>query len=501
MNSRFRQSIRFKIAIVVFIVTLITIVISWTLSNRFIDQFYITHTKNMLVQTYNSCNNFINDDESILLIKNNEIESLYGYIENPSGASVFIIDPKDFDIFSSVKMNEKSTLELKSLIDSYDVDSLKYKPKRYIIVQNKVEYGSGNEKQTGTYYDLIGLLDNDYVVVLRTSVDSITESIDFASRMFTSISFALLVFELLVVLIISNIFSRPIIEMNRVARRMANMDFSAKVEIKSRDEIGELGESMNNLSSTLELSIKDLKNANIELSNDIRKKEQIEEMRSDFLSHVSHELKTPLAIIQGYAEGLKSGVATEPEDIAYYCDVISDEASKMNELVMKLIDLNQLETGDDISIERFDITKLIRVIIKNSSVLVQDNVNIIFNEINEHYVWADSFMIEEVITNYLTNAIHYVKDDGEIKVWIDDKGDVLRVNVYNDGNNIADEDLEKLFIKFYKTDAARTRSYGGSGIGLSIVAAIMKAHNKDYGVYNTDGGVVFYFELDTNNSV
>ena len=221
-------------------------------------------------------------------------------------------------------------------------------------------------------------------------------------------------------------------------------------------------------------------------------------MRSEFLSHVSHELKTPLALIQGYAEGIKSGVADDPETMEYYCDVISDEASKMNELVMKLISLNQIEYGDDMSIERFDITKLIEEVINNSSILIQDkDVKIIYEEKGECFVWADSFMIEEVITNYLTNAIHYVCDNGEIRVWFERKEDTVRINVYNEGDNISDEDLKKLFIKFYKTDAARTRTYGGSGIGLSIVEAIMKAHNKEYGVYNVEKGVVFYFEVDT----
>ena len=142
------------------------------------------------------------------------------------------------------------------------------------------------------------------------------------------------------------------------------------------------------------------------------------------------------------------------------------------------------------------------IVISNSSILIQDSTTkIIFDEKDEVFVWADSFMIEEVITNYLTNAIHYVSSDGDIKVWYERKQDTVRINVYNDGNNIPEEDIEKLFIKFYKVDAARTRTYGGSGIGLSIVAAIMKSHDKEYGVYNTEHGVVFYFELDTKNTV
>lgn len=502
MTTRFGRSIRFKITIIVFLTTLFTITISWSLSYVFIEQFYVTHTKNMLIQTYNSCNEFFSDEDNIAALNNGEIVSLYGYINNPSNATVFVIEPKRFKVYSSVQINNETVMGLKDIIDSYDLNKFKYGEKSYNVVRNSVQSEADDSNITGQYYDLVGMLDNEYLIVLRSSVESISENINFAARLFASISIALLTFEVLIVLIVTNMFSRPVIEMSRVARRMSNMDFSAKVDIKTDDELGELGESMNIMSVRLEKTIKDLKIANLELSNDIKQKEHIEDMRSEFVSHVSHELKTPLAIIQGYAEGLKTGVAVDQESRDYYCDVIIDESAKMNEMVMRLIDLNQIESGNDLNLERFDITRLIQDVINNSHILIQDNrADIIFDEVKPYYVWADSFMAEEVITNYLSNAIHYVRDDGRIKIWIEDRDKVVRINVYNDGDRISDDDLDKLFIKFYKSDEARSRSYGGSGIGLSIVAAIMKAHNKDYGVYNMDEGVVFYFELDTNNSV
>ncbi len=499
---RISNSIRLKITVIVFFSTLLTIIISWSISNHFIEQFYISHTKNSLVHTYESCNEFFSDPDNIRAIEREEIVSLYGYVDNPASASIYVIDPKDFRVFTSVKLNEKTAIGIQAIIQSYDMTSFYDSDVKYKIVKNIVSPDENTDQKGGSYYDLVGVLDNGYSVILRTPAEQMNDSSIFTARLFTSISTGILLIEILIVLYISNMFSRPIIEMSRVAKRMSELDFSAKVNVRSKDEIGVLGESMNNLSSKLEHSIKELKSANLELSNDIREKEHIEEMRSEFLSHVSHELKTPLAIIQGYAEGIKSGVADDPETMDYYCSVISDEASKMNALVMKLIDLNQLETGDDISIEHFNITELIQETINNSSILLHDKKAVIlFEETEPIYVWADSFMIEEVVTNYLSNAIHHVKDDGKIKVWYEKAENVLRVNVFNEGNNISEEDLEKIFIKFYKTDPARTREYGGSGIGLSIVSAIMKAHNKDYGVYNTDDGVVFYFELDIHNEV
>ena len=499
---RIANSIRLKITVIVFFSTLFTMLISWTISYYFIDKFYVSHTKNSLVSTYAACNEFFNDLDNIKGIQRGKIITLYGYIEYPASVSIYVVDPKHFDVYIPAKISEIEKLTIQELVTDYDISILEYSDPKYKIFKHAVTPKETSNHIGGSTFDLIGLMDNGFIVILRTPLEQVNESSIFTARLFMSVSMGMLFMEILIVLYISNMFSRPIIEMSRVAKRMSDLDFSAKVDVRGGDEIGDLGRSMNNLSKKLEKSIKELKSANLELSNDIREKEHVEEMRSEFLSHVSHELKTPLAIIQGYAEGLKSGIADDPENVNYYCDVITDEASKMNALVMKLIDLNQLETGNDLSIEHFDITKLIRETIKNSSILLQDRkVDIEFKENVETFVWADTFMIEEVITNYLSNAIHYVKDDGSIKVWYERKKDTLRVNVYNDGDNIKQEDLEKLFIKFYKTDPARTREYGGSGIGLSIVAAIMKAHDKDYGVYNTDTGVVFYFEVDTHDEV
>jgi signal transduction histidine kinase len=172
----------------------------------------------------------------------------------------------------------------------------------------------------------------------------------------------------------------------------------------------------------------------------------------------------------------------------------------MNEMVKKLLDLNEIEFGTEpLKIERFELVEFLSQIISTSQILTENsNANIHFDEKPPVYVWADEYMIEEVFTNLLTNAIHYVKEGGIIRVSLEKNGDDVRVLVYNQGDKIADEDIDKLFIKFYKADKARTREYGGSGIGLSIVAATMEAHNKKYGVYNVDDGVVFYFDLDAN---
>lgn len=294
--------------------------------------------------------------------------------------------------------------------------------------------------------------------------------------------------------------TNPILQLTDISKKMAEFDFDAKYEVKGDNEIEQLGEHMNQLSEILERTISELKSANNELKIDIEKKEQIDEMRKDFLSNVSHELKTPLALIQGYAEGLQECVQDDPESRNFYCEVITDEAEKMNRMVKKLLTLNQLEFGNDaIVMERFDITELIRGVTASNAIILEQKGAILEFDEQPLFVWADEFKIEEVITNYLSNAINHLEGENRIKISYKCKQDVVRVSVFNTGKPIPEEDIDNIWIKFYKVDKARTRAYGGSGIGLSIVKAIMDSMHQQCGVINHEDGVEFWIELDTSN--
>ena len=284
------------------------------------------------------------------------------------------------------------------------------------------------------------------------------------------------------------------------SKRMTELDFDAKYVSKGhrKNEIDELGEHFNRLSCALESTISELKSANNELKQDIEKKTEIDEMRKEFLSNVSHELKTPLALIQGYAEGLQECINDDAQSRDFYCEVIMDEADKMNQMVKKLLTLNQLEFGNEVvPMERFNLTELIHGIINSSSILLEQNdISVTFDESGPMDAWGDEFKVEEVVTNYLSNAIHHAEFDKKIRIWYTRKDSVVRVSVFNTGEQIPEEDLDNVWIKFYKVDKARTRAYGGSGIGLSIVKAIVDSMNQQCGVRNCQNGVEFWFELD-----
>jgi signal transduction histidine kinase len=252
------------------------------------------------------------------------------------------------------------------------------------------------------------------------------------------------------------------------------------------------------MSDALEESISELKSANTELLKDNERKSRVDEIRKEFLNNVSHELKTPIALIQGYAEGLRE-VADDPESRDFYTEVIIDEAEKMNMMVRKLLTLNQLEFGNDpVQLERFDLTVLTKGVISGMQIMIEEaEANVQFYYDAPLPVWGDEFKIEEVLTNYLSNAVHHIDGEKIIEISFDmvDKKHV-RVTVFNTGQPIPEADLPHVFEKFYKVDKARTREYGGSGIGLSIVRAIMEGHNQKCGAVNLEQGVAFWFELE-----
>lgn len=363
-------------------------------------------------------------------------------------------------------------------------------------VLQTVEDGMSGQK----YMEMFGKLSSDSYFIIRIAFESINESVAISNQFFAYVSGVLLILSIFIIIFIVNSYTRPILQLANLSKKMSDLDFEAKYEGKRRDEIGVLGNSMNELSNKLEQNISELKAANIELQRDIDKKTEVDNMRTEFISNVSHELKTPIALIQGYAEGLKEAVNDDPESRDFYCEVIMDEAIKMNRMVRNLLELNQIEFGNShINIERFDITEVIEGVLRSTKLLIeQSEITVEFDNSNPVYVWADEFQTEEVITNYISNAIHYCKYEKIVRINIEHMNDNVRVSVFNTGDNIPEDELENVWIKFYKVDKARTREYGGNGIGLSIVKAVMESMNKECGVNNVEEGVVFWFDLDSN---
>lgn len=355
-----------------------------------------------------------------------------------------------------------------------------------------------DDKTEAIYLEMWGTLDNGFRFLIRSSMEGIANSVNVSNRFWLFAACISMLTGAVMVIYITNRITKPIRQLTEISERMTNLEFDAKYEVKGDNEVDRLGMHMNQMSNKLEHTISELKTANNELTKDIEKKEQIDEIRREFLANVSHELKTPIALIQGYAEGLKMGINEGDEASKdFYCDVIIDEANKMNDMVKKLMSLNELEFGNiPVQMERFDIAELLRNYLQSMDLLFKQNdIELECDILNPVYVWADEIQIEEVFRNYISNAMNHVDGERKIRVTLDKKEECIRVNVFNTGKNIPEESIAHIWDKFYKVDKARTREYGGSGVGLSIVKAVMEGIHQEYGVRNEENGVTFWFEV------
>ena len=348
------------------------------------------------------------------------------------------------------------------------------------------------------YLECWGQYTSGYYFLIRTPLESIKESVSISNTFYVFVGILTIIISGMLIYLFTSHITHPISELTKLSEKMTDLQFDVHYTARAGNEIDQLGENFNLMSTQLEQTISELKSANLELQRDIADKIKIDEMRKEFLDNVSHELKTPIALIQGYAEGLKDGISEDPESMDYYCDVIIDEAAKMNKLVKNLLNLNQLESGRDMPLmERFDLTSLIRGVLTKMEILIgQKDCEVRFRQEEPVYVWADEFKTEEVVTNYLSNALNHADGQKIVDIRIHEEEQRVRVTVFNTGQPIPEEALPNLWSKFYKVDKARTREYGGSGIGLSIVRAIMQGMQQEYGVRNYDNGVEFWFTLD-----
>ncbi|PGK75497.1 sensor histidine kinase [Bacillus thuringiensis] len=309
--------------------------------------------------------------------------------------------------------------------------------------------------------------------------------------------YALIIVFLVIILLsfyYSKIIVKPLIKINRVTKKMANFDFSEKLPVTADDEIGGLSGSINTLSVNLKDRIDRLNVANTKLQQDIERERQLEKTRKEFISGVSHELKTPLSVIRSFAEGIKDGVS---KDTSYYTDVILEETENMNRLIVEMLELAKLESGTyKLDMTTFSIGELTQqVYTKLLFSMEEKHLQVNIDADPSILVKANRSRIEQVVVNLLSNAIRYTPDGEKIQVSIIEAEDTVKVEIENTGNPIPEESLEKIWDRFYRLDASRSRHTGGTGLGLSIVKNILDLHHAEYGVYNTTNSVVFYFNL------
>lgn len=496
------KSISKKLFTITFSLITFILLSSILLQSLFFERYYI-HTKtNDLVREVNKFRELysfqIYNDRTL-----NDALARYEH-ENSSRIAIFSVDGKlnyltDYNkgiddlrtltAFCSELINDKKLI--------YEV--LKSGETKATFFKNE----SSDSQKIGIIAPMSLLHKNDSIIISVSSIQSIQEASNVIKSFYKYLFWGFIILGIFLSTIYANLVSKPLIMLNKAAKKMSSLDFSTKCNIESDDELGDLANTLNFLSSNLQEALESLKLRNEQLEKDIEKERKLEEMRKDFVAGVSHELKTPIGIIEGYAEGLKDGIVSG-KDALVYLDTIIDESHKMSRLVTNMLELSKLESGTiTLKIERFNILRLIKKILSALSIeFANKNIPVTINSDVEYaYIDGDIFHLEQVVTNLLTNALKYTPNGEAVTISIIQSEELYSISVENNGVNIPDEEIQNLYTKFYRVDKSRSRSNESTGLGLAIVKRILKLHNSTYEIMNTNKGVKFTFTLNKSSDL
>lgn len=486
------KSVKVKLFLMLSLIILLIILFLILVNNFVFGEFYLYSKTQSLKSVYEVINDYYNSGANI------DIDSELEKIAIKNNFDILIRNDQNINVFTSNKDFFSTLGQMNEMTSSINSGQIIEQDEKYNIKKMK-------DIKTGISYVLLSSqLDNGYLLYIRIPLTSIEESVKISNNFLYLMAGFTILISAVIVSFVTRKFADPILELNNIAKKMANLDFSHKYRITDADdEINNLGKSINVMSDKLERTIKQLRRTNIELEKDIEEKSKIDEMRKSFISDVSHELKTPIALIQGYSEGLLENVNTDEESRKFYAEVILDETNKMDKLVKQLLELMTIEYGKrEFDDKKFNVVELEQQVIIKSQVMLQEKeakMELVSPE--EINVIADDFYIEQVISNYVTNALKHVKEvngENHIKIYneVNVEKNKVRIKVFNTGDNIKEEDLSRIWNRFFKADESRNRDDGGTGIGLSFVKAIMNNYKNEYGVVNKENGVEFYFDLD-----
>ena len=487
------SSVKVKLFLTLSTTVLLIILFLIIVNNFALEKFYLYKKQNTLKSVYESLNDYYKTPG-----QDNDLQTELEKLSIKNNFDILIKDNNGINLYTTNKNFSTVIGSINDILDKVQGGKELESNDNFTIKKQR------DSKNGLSYMMLSGKLENGYFLYIRIPLNSIQDSVSISNNFLLMMAGFTILIASIMVTIVSKKFTEPILELNNIAKKMSNLDFSQKYKVtNARDEINDLGRSINTMSDKLERTIKQLRNSNIELERDIEEKSKIDEMRKTFISDVSHELKTPIALIQGYSEGLLENVNNDEESRKFYAEVILDETNKMDKLVKQLLELMKLEYGKrEFNNKEFNIVELEKEVIRKTNVMIEEKqAEIKFDENEDIRVFADDFYIEQVLTNYLTNAIKNVKEiygEKYIKISneINKEKNKVCIKVFNTGEQISEENLNRIWNRFYKADESRHREDGGTGIGLAFVKAIMSNYDNKYGVKNLENGVEFYFELD-----
>lgn len=346
---------------------------------------------------------------------------------------------------------------------------------------------------------------NAYLFVM-TSMQPVGEAVGILKQYVVYLAPVIVLLAILLSLLYSRIVSRPLVQLSRSAARLAKLDFTEQPEIHSKDEFGELSSSMVALSRNLDAAMQELTHANVKLQEDVEEKRRSEELRKELIANISHELKTPLGIVKGFAEGLQDGVASDKRE--RYLALIVSETDRMNALIMDMLELSKFEAkAVQLQPRSIALVSLIQRVSDSFSQQLETKqlqlrINTDEEDGEELLVLADPRRLEQVILNFMSNAIRHAAENSTITISIKRLSPRKVITVIeNIGPPIPEEDLSRIWDHFYRVERSRDRKSGGTGLGLAIIRHILELHGSEYGAANTKQGAAFSFTLDESGGI
>lgn len=450
----------------------------------FMEPYYLHKVENSLVSAYKSLEHMDHLDLHTI----SRLES--------SNISIVLADAETDEIIYNSQVADRFLDDMKSRIlpgirNHAESSSTGY----FLNTDEMYQRTSSGVTVSGGKRVMLGGITDHFLVDLNTSYESISQATNISVQFSAIIGLIVMVLAMIACSRLSTNVIAPIRKITEIANKIAHLDFSEKCTTNMTDEIQVMAESINTMSELMQGHIQQLECANQKLTEDIARQKAQDEARKNLVANLSHDLKTPIGLISGYADGLRQGMAKTDEEVREYCDVICDESDRMMSMILRMMELFRLESGTvELEPEEFDLYDLLSYVTDIFAIEIEKS-GISF-ETDYHdclYILADYFSVEQVITNYLQNAINHMEGGNTLKLSVSETETCYRVSVFNSSPHIPEDEQNKIWDSFYQLDTSRSQRQ--SGLGLSIVRSNMELLGGSYGMYNTDGGVVFWAEF------
>jgi signal transduction histidine kinase len=484
MTMTFRGSIRRNLLLLAAGALGLYYLLVFAFSALFMEPYYLRKVEKELVSAY----------DTIRAMESYDMDTLSSL--EASNLNIVVVDRSSNVILYNSQMTSRFVPDFRDRVIPSILENTTDSDTGYSISTDELmEHTSSGASYSNGKRVTLGGVTEKYVVEISTSYASISQAITISLQFSLIVGLMVLVLAVLAFSRMSAMVVGPITQITSIAGQIAHLDFSQTCDTTMGGEIGQMAESVNTMSQFMQSYIDQLQAANAQLKADILQKKEQEEARKNLVANLSHDLKTPIGLISGYADGLRQGMAKTDEEVREYCDVICDESDRMMTLILKMMELFRLESGTvELEPEEFDLADLLNYQAEIFSMeLERAGIHFTTDFGEQMYVTTDYFSAEQVLTNYMQNAISHMSGGKEMRLSARQTPTGYRVEVFNSAAPIPEEEMSRIWDSFYRLDKSRSRR--ATGLGLSIVQSNMELLGGTYGVENTDGGVTFWAEF------